>query len=188
MAIDKYQHLADDELLVIYYREQDNQFLGILLQRYTLLLYGVSMKYLKNEVAAQDAVQQIFLKTITELKKNKITFFRSWLYMVAKNHCLYVLREKYKSLSISDNFSEAADETDLSVILHNEKTLMALEDCLPKLNEEQQNCIRLFYLKRKSYQEICELTGYSMMQVKSFIQNGKRNLKILVETFMQQDK
>ena len=188
MAIDKYQHLNDDELLVFFYREHDNQILGILLQRYTLLLYGVSMKYLKNEVAAKDAVQQIFLKTITELKKNKVTYFRSWLYMVAKNHCFYILREKYKTLPITDDFSKAADETDLSVILHNEKTLMALEDCLPKINEEQQTCIRLFYLKKKSYQEICETTGYSMMQVKSFIQNGKRNLKLLVETFMQQDK
>ena len=185
MAVEKYKHLTDEELLVTYYKEQDNQFLGILLQRYTLLLYGVSMKYLKNDVLAQDAVQQIFLKTITELKKNKITYFRSWLYMVAKNHCLYLLREKYKSLPLSDDFSVAAEETDLSVILHNEKTLMAIEDCLPKLNEEQQTCIRLFYLKKNSYQEICEITGYSMLQVKSFIQNGKRNLKILVETYMQ---
>ncbi len=187
MAIDKYQQMSDEELLVSFNREQDNQLLGILLQRYTLLLYGVSMKYLKNDTAAKDAVQQIFLKTITELKKHKVTYFRSWLYMVAKNHCLYLLREKYKSFQISDDISIEAEETDLSVILHNEKALLALEECLPKLNEEQQTCIRLFYLKKNSYQEICDKTGFSMMQVKSFIQNGKRNLKILVETFMQQN-
>lgn len=185
MSIEKYQHITDDELLTIYYREDNNQLLGILLQRYTLLLFGVSMKYLKNEIAAQDAVQQIFLKAIVELKKYKVTYFRSWLYIVAKNHCLHILREKYRIIPIEENNSIAADETDFSVFLQNEKTLLALESCIPKLVEEQNTCITLFYLKKKSYQEICELTGYSMLQVKSFIQNGKRNLKTLVETFMQ---
>ena len=185
VSIEKYQHITDDELLTIYYREENNQLLGILLQRYTLLLFGVSMKYLKNDVAAQDAVQQIFLKVILELKKYKVTYFRSWLYMVAKNHCLHLLREKYKTIPIEENGSIAAEETDFSVFFQNEKTLLALETCLSKLVDEQNTCISLFYLKKKSYQEICEQTGYSMLQVKSYIQNGKRNLKILVETYMQ---
>ena len=84
---DPYQHITDNELLIYYYTEKDNKWVGILLQRYTLLLLGTCMKYLKNEEEAKDAVQQIFLKAITELSKYKVEYFKSWIYMVAKNHC-----------------------------------------------------------------------------------------------------
>jgi RNA polymerase sigma factor (sigma-70 family) len=86
--IDKYRDITDQQLLGNFYADQDTKWLGILLPRYTLLLLGVCMKYLKNEEEAKDCVQQIFLKTITELKKYKVDYFKSWLYMVAKNHCL----------------------------------------------------------------------------------------------------
>ena len=51
------------------------------------------MKYLKNEEAAKDAVQQIFLKVIHELQRYQVQFFKSWLYMIARNHCLMQLRK-----------------------------------------------------------------------------------------------
>ncbi len=181
MPVEKYTNLSDEELLVGYYADGDNQWLGILLQRYTLLLYGVSMKYLKNEAEAQDAVQQIFLKTITELKKYKVTYFKSWLYMVAKNHCLLMLRNKNIVTEIGEELSLPDEELDFLSLQHNEKTLNAIEYCLPKLSIEQNTCVTLFYLQKKSYQEVSDITNFSMLQVKSHIQNGKRNLKILVE-------
>ena len=55
---------------------------------------------------------------------------------------------------------------------------------LEELNPEQKQCLILFYLEKKSYQEISENTGFSLMQVKSYIQNGKRNLKILLDKKM----
>ena len=183
---DKYQHITDDELLARYQSDGDSQWLGILLQRYTLLLFGVCMKYLKNNVAAQDAVQQIFLKTITELKKHKVTYFKAWLYMVAKNHCLLLLRNNNKTVYMEENMVVPAEETDYFSLRHNEKTLMAIENCLPLLNTEQQICITLFYLKKQSYQSVCISTGYSILQVKSYIQNGKRNLKTLVEKHLKE--
>jgi RNA polymerase sigma-70 factor (ECF subfamily) len=91
---DSVDNISDQELLDRYYREQDNKWLGVLLERYTVLLFGVCMKYLKNEERAKDAVQQVFLKVITELKKYKVDYFKSWLYMVARNHCLMQLRDK----------------------------------------------------------------------------------------------
>jgi RNA polymerase sigma-70 factor (ECF subfamily) len=94
MEKEKYQHLADEELIQQYHTSKDNQWIGILLQRYTLLLLGVCMKYLKNETLAKDAVQQIFIKTIVELEKYKVTYFKSWLYTVAKNYCLQQLRHR----------------------------------------------------------------------------------------------
>ena len=182
----KYDDITDEELLSNYLSDGESKWIGALLQRYTLLLFGVCMKYLKDEAAAQDAVQQIFLKTITELKKYKVTYFKSWLYMVAKNYCLLLLRNHNRTITIEDNLAIENEETDYFSLHHNEKTLTAIEECLPLLNPEQKVCITLFYLEKKSYQTICNATGYSTLQVKSYIQNGKRNLKILVEKHLKQ--
>ena len=181
---DKYQHITDQELLEQFYADHNNEWLGILLQRYTLLLLGVSMKYLKNEEEAKDSVQQIFLKVIQELQKYKVEYFKSWLYMVAKNHCLMKLRERQGKITaeISDKLtSKPEDETDLQALVDNDHTLELMELALKELNPEQQQCVTLFYLEKKSYQEVSDETGYSMLQVKSYIQNGKRNLKILIK-------
>ena len=88
MVFRQHKDKDDKELMELFYKDGDNEWLGILLQRYTMLLFGVCMKYLKNEEEAKDSVQQIFLKVIDELKKYKVEYFKSWLYMVAKNHCL----------------------------------------------------------------------------------------------------
>lgn len=184
MKGDKYQHITDQELLEKFYSDHNNEWLGILLQRYTLLLLGVSMKYLKHEEQAKDSVQQIFLKVIQELHKYKVEYFKSWLYMVAKNHCLMKIREKNgkSTIEINENIVSRTEEvTDMQTLLHNDLTLDLLELSLKELNPEQQQCVTLFYLQKKSYQEVSDETGFSMLQVKSYIQNGKRNLKILIE-------
>jgi RNA polymerase sigma-70 factor (ECF subfamily) len=181
---DKYQHITDQELLEQFYTDHNNEWLGILLQRYTLLLLGVSMKYLKNEEEAKDSVQQIFLKVIQELQKYKVEYFKSWLYMVAKNYCLMKLRERSGKpiAALNENFAaRPAEETDQQALLQNEQTLELMEAALKELSTEQQQCVTLFYLQKKSYQEVSNETGFSMLQVKSFIQNGKRNLKLLIE-------
>jgi RNA polymerase sigma-70 factor (ECF subfamily) len=116
-------HTSDQDLLERFYASHDNQWLGILLQRYTLLLLGVCMKYLKNEEEAKDCVQQIFLKTITELHKYRVEYFKSWLYMVAKNHCLMKLRDrqgKYPT-ELKEQMLVTTDE-ESSKTVHIEKT------------------------------------------------------------------
>lgn len=178
---DKYAHITDNELLHFYYTEKDNKWIGILLQRYTLLLLGTCMNYLKNEEEAKDAVQQIFLKAITELEKYKIAYFKSWIYMVAKNHCLMKLRDKNIFIEPNETQQLQSEELDKAEIADKENTLMAMEIAIDELHEEQKTCVTLFYLKKKSYQEIAASTGFSLLQVKSHIQNGKRNLKLAVE-------
>ena len=183
MSPGKYNHIDDNELLQRFYADRDNEWLGILLQRYTLLLLGVCMKYLKNEEEAKDSVQQVFLKAINELHKYKVDYFKSWIYMVAKNHCLMKLRDKGKyTVEISDNIMAAADEiTDKNNYIEKDKALTNMAMALTQLNKEQQLCVTLFYLEKKSYQEITDQTQFSLLQVKSHIQNGKRNLKLLME-------
>lgn len=181
----RYDHITDSELLDKFYSDKDTQWLGILLQRYTFLLLGICMKYLKNEEAAKDAVQQIFLKAIVELEKYKVTYLKSWLYMVAKNHCLMNLRDRHIFIPVEERTEIIATETGPEERIDKEATLTILEKALSELNREQKTCVTLFYLQKKSYQDIADTTGYTLLQVKSFIQNGKRNLKLLVEKKMK---
>lgn len=178
----RYEHITDTELLERYQADNDQRWIGILLERYTLLLLGVCMKYLKDENEARDAVQQIFLKVLTEVSKYKIDFFKSWLYMVAKNHCLMRLRNmqgKYYK-EVNEHLPDAPSE-DRQDLITSERTYDLLEEALKELNEEQRQCVILFYLQKLSYQQISEKTGFTLMQVKSHIQNGKRNLKLLIQ-------
>jgi len=181
VTVPPHTSLTDKELLQLFYADHNNQWLGFLLERYTLLLYGVSMKYLRNPEEAKDAVQQIFLKTITELHKYEVTYFSSWLYMIARNYCLMKLRDKkspVKTVESVASFLPAEEEPDF---LNREELLLQLETAMKELNPEQKMCISLFYLQKKSYQEIAAETGFSLLQVKSYIQNGKRNLRLFIE-------
>jgi len=183
VAKDAFEHIEDKELLNKFYSDGNNKWLGILLKRYTLLLLGVCMKYLKDEEEAKDAVQQIFLKVITELPKYKVEFFKSWLYMMAKNLCLMKLRDRHGRIPVelTDKVVACEEMNTRSELLERDHVLSLIEEALLELNEEQRLCLTLFYLEKKSYQEITDLTGYNLSQVKSYIQNGKRNLKLIVE-------
>jgi RNA polymerase sigma factor (sigma-70 family) len=184
----RFDHITDQELLQHYYADHDLQWIGILLERYTLLLLGVCMKYLKHEEEAKDCVQQIFLKVLTEVPKYKIDFFKSWLYMVAKNHCLMKLRDKGRLVKEFTTDNIPAAESVRHEAIENEHTFDLLEAAIDDLNEEQRQCVLLFYIGKKSYSEISEQTGFTPMQVKSFLQNGKRNLKLILEKKLQENK
>jgi RNA polymerase sigma-70 factor (ECF subfamily) len=185
----QYNHIDDDQLLEFYYKDGNQEWLGILLERYTMLLFGVCMKYIKNEEEAKDCVQQVFLKVLTEAGKYKITFFKSWLYMVAKNHCLMKLRNnvgKNRKELTDVSFDEVSVDIKMEW-LENEKTYTLLEESIQELSEEQKQCVILFYLNKKSYTQITEHTGYNIAQVKSYLQNGKRNLKLILEKKQKQN-
>ena len=187
MSLRKQSYKDDKELLALYYKDRDNEWLGILLERYTMLLFGVCMKYLKNEEEAKDAVQQIYIKVIGELQKYPVDYFKSWLYMVAKNYCLMQLRHRGRfSAEINEQLMASPDEAvDLNEMKEKDKILEHMSVAILQLNKEQQVCVTLFYLEKKSYQQIADHTGYSMLQVKSHIQNGKRNLKIIIDRLRQ---
>jgi RNA polymerase sigma factor (sigma-70 family) len=180
---DPNSHISDQELLDRFYADGNKEWLGVLLSRYTLLLFGVCMKYLKQEEEAKDSVQQIFVKIITELPKYRVTYFKSWIYTIARNHCLMKLRDQHgRKVELSENMLADWDDTSGKTRhLEKDRMLELMSESLGELGEEQKRCILLFYLEKRSYQEIVDTTGYSLMQVKSYIQNGKRNLKLLIE-------
>lgn len=176
-----FEQYTDEQLLTQFYASGSNEWLGTLLQRYTLQLLGVGMKYLKNEEAAKDMVQQVFLKVIQELSRYKVTYFKAWLYTIARNYCLMQLREKNaKPVTELNEQKEniAGHESDFEELLKQNEILDYINEGIKFLPELQQQCLILFYLEKKSYQTISDTTGLSLMNVKSHIQNGKRNLKI----------
>ena len=180
MSSRQFDHITDNELIERFLSDQNKEWLGILLERYTLLLLGVCMKYLKQEEAAKDAVQQVFLKALNEIGKYPIQYPKSWLYKVACNHCLMQLRDQKTSLPLADNAPLIEEPSNIQEHQEKELNLSLLETCITELNKEQQTCITLFYLQKQSYHAIADATGMSVLQVKSHIQNGKRNLKILM--------
>lgn len=180
-----YNSLSDNDLIANYCKSGDNVFLGILYKRYGHLVLGLCIKYLKNEDEAQDLVMNIFEKLSSDLKKHKIEFFKSWLYTYSKNFCLMELRKKQsqlkKDIELQESailFMDSASDSHLNNAEEKESTILQLEIALKELNKEQKLCLELFYYKNKSYNEIVSITGYSANEVKSYIQNGKRNLKL----------
>jgi len=189
VTTDLYKDISDKELLERFRQHHNSEWLGILLQRYTLLLFGVCMKYLKNEEEAKDCVQQIFLKVIQEIPKYEIDYFKSWLYMVARNQCLTILRDRKGKVPvelpvISDSTREEEDVDITDKVLADG----LLDEALSELNKEQHECISLFYMQKKSYMDISVQTGYSLQQVKSYIQNGKRNLRLYIQKKLKTTK
>lgn len=185
---DKYGSLSDDELLNRFRSPGDMPVIEELFNRYAHLLYGVCIKYLKDTEEAKDAVMEIFGILIEKIPVTSINYFKGWVYTVTKNHCLMKLRkdgsERKHHDELVQNLNEEFMESDTFMNLYNEDTTVFqaenLNTMLNKLNREQEKCLRMMYLENRSYKEITRITGYSLNQVKSYIQNGKRNLKILI--------
>lgn len=184
------QVLADEELIRSYQASGDTLYVGELYTRYTHLVYGVCMKYFKEEEASKDAVMQLFESLHLKLLEFKIENFKSWIHTVSKNHCLMALRkikterkhhqEIYKDSKASIMESDAIFHPTES--MQREEKLTLLEKAIEQLKVEQKTCIELLYLQQKSYQEVAHITGYDIKKVKSYIQNGRRNLKIILES------
>jgi RNA polymerase sigma factor (sigma-70 family) len=175
--------LADKDLVSLYKASGDMSALGELYQRYMDLVYGVCLKYFKDTETAKDSVMQIFEELVVKLKKHEVDNFRGWLHQVAKNHCLMQLRtpKNLKTVEFNGDLVQSEENVHLNGVLEKEENFRKLEYCIGTLTTEQQEAIKLFYLDGKCYNEIVELTGQEWNQVRSFIQNGRRNLKLCMD-------
>lgn len=168
---------SDEELISSYLSSKDPVFIGMLFDRYSHLVFAVSMKFLKNEDDSKDAVIHIFEKLPRDLVNYSIHNFSSWLHTVTRNYCFRFLSKNKNNFVQIENIPDLIDGEDDSF----EKIYLPfLDDAINSLNNEQKICIDLFYIQNRSYQEISEITKYSLKEVKSYIQNGKRNLKIIL--------
>lgn len=178
-----YNTLSDIELIQEYKKSGDLNLIGMLYNRYMALVYGVCLKYLKDREESKDAVMQIFEKLMDSLKEHEVTHFKSWLYITSRNHCLMALRARKGK--VFEEISPVFMENELLLHLQDEPemetNLTKLEKCIDHLISEQKHCVTLFYMQQKCYREIVQITGFDDNKVKSYIQNGKRNLKLCME-------
>ena len=175
--------ISDQQLVAAYTDSGDLKTLGDLYQRYMDLVYGVCLKYLGDQELAKDAVMNIFEELVQKLHKYEIDHFKSWLYTLAKNHCLMQLRspKSKRTVELDVSLMQSEDETHLNGVIQKEEEYRKLEKCLQTLSAEQKESVELFYLQNKCYNEIAGITGQDWNKVKSLIQNGRRNLKICME-------
>ncbi|MCF6360672.1 MAG: sigma-70 family RNA polymerase sigma factor [Cyclobacteriaceae bacterium] len=180
----KTSSLTDQELIAHYKKKRDQKYFAELFTRYSHLIMGVCIKYLKNTEAAKDGVMNLYESISEKLITNEVSNFGGWIYVVTKNYCLGELRKQAKEGIVENSLTESMEfeiqphhTNDYSL----EQQIVALEKCIAELNKEQGKCVSLFYLKKKSYREVTNLTGFELNKVKSNIQNGKRNLKNCIE-------
>ncbi len=178
--------LPDNELIERFRYSHDNQYVGVLYTRYAHLVLGLCIKYFEDVDMAKDATMSIFELLLHELKRHHIDHFKSWLYTVSKNYCLQELRKKKSRNKKEDLFKDFLQDTmeselDMHPKEHKELLLLRMEKLLPTLKNNQRLCLKMFYLEGKSYVDISYELNFSLKEVKSHIQNGKRNLKIKMQ-------
>jgi RNA polymerase sigma factor (sigma-70 family) len=175
--------ITDAELVQLYRTNADLNVLSNLYQRYMDLIYGICLKYLKDPEAAKDAVINIYEELIVKLKQHEVSNFKSWLYTLSRNHCLMQLRKEkgHHTVEIPETFMQSGELMHPDAVEQKEEKLNSMEKCLEQLPGEQKTCVTLFYLQGKCYNEITEQTGIEWNKVRSYIQNGRRNLKLCIE-------
>lgn len=172
---------SDEELVIHYQKTKDKLLVGELYKRHSLMCFAVCNKYFKHEEKAKDAAMAVFEKLFDDLLRHTPHNFKSWLYSVCKNYCLMQLRKPVVEVSLEENEDSFVE---FDKLLHptndggaKERKLRILEEAITQLNTQQKVCIELFYIEQKTYHQVSEATGYTLNEVKSHIQNGKRNLK-----------
>lgn len=184
---EKHPEKTDEDLLLLFQQSGSLDVLGELYSRHMHLVYGVAVKYLGDRDDARDATMQIFEKLVSDLPGQEIRQFKSWLYVLTKNHCLMEIRSKKSSDRRLEGFKTEQEFMESEQVLHpidrEDKSIeQALKECIDKLKAEQRQCIELFYYKKMCYREISGSLGMAEKKVKSLLQNGKRNLKICLES------
>ena len=175
---------TDKELVTSFKQSGEINYLSILYQRYMDLVFGVCLKYFKDTERSKDAVMEIFEELNTKLRQHEVENFKGWLHVLARNYCLMQLRSprNMKTGEFNADFMQLEENTHLnSEALEKESNFVKMEQCLETLPDEQKDSVRLFYLENKCYNEIAAITGYDWNKVRSYIQNGRRNLKLCMD-------
>jgi RNA polymerase sigma factor (sigma-70 family) len=175
---------TDKELVAAFKQSGNMEYLSSLYQRYMDLVFGVCLKYFKDAERSKDAVMDIFEELNNKLRQHEVENFKGWLHVLTRNYCLMQLRSprNMKTTEFNADFMQSAENTHLNgEVVEKEMNFVKMEQCLEALPQEQKETVRMFYLENKCYNEIAALTGFDWNKVRSYIQNGRRNLKICMD-------
>lgn len=178
---------SDEDLAQEYYTSGNKDLVGDLFEKHVKTVFGVCLFYFRDKDLAKDMVMQIFEKLITDLRKTEVKNFKAWLSFVVRNHCISEIRKNKNKHFVPETYldfemKETNFETEVAVDAVNDELMLEnMKACLSLLKDNQRKCVELFYLKALSYHEISSATKLTLNEVKSNIQNGKRNLKLMIE-------
>lgn len=190
----KKQFTSDEELLKHYKQSGDKELFADLFKKHVSVVYGTCLFYLQDKDEAQDATMQLFEKLMLDINNREIENFKGWLSFVVRNHCISIIRKnKSQTKNIKSYYEFEYETPDLDKeekinAVNDDLLIEQMRESLPKLKENQRICVELFYLQNKSYQDIADETGFTLNEIKSYIQNGKRNLKLLLEEKIRENK
>lgn len=177
--------VSDELLLERFVRSGDTAALGTLYGRYMPMVYGVCLKWLQDSGKAEDAVMSIYEELVRKLPQQQVESFRGWLFVVARNYCLMELRKQqrrptdlYAPEDMQRYDDGGTESPDAELPPDHSKPL---EKCMGELPDAQRKSVQWFYYEDKSYKDIADLMQEEVGKVRSFIQNGRRNLKICLE-------
>ena len=162
-----------------------------LFKAYTKDIFGVAYYILKDQQAAKDIIMDVFEVLLKQDSLAKIQNKKAWLLGTSRNLSLKKFNKQIKTQyglehkNIIEQIVEKDDQEELIIKNANEEAML---EQLALLKPLQSKCITLYYLKGLSYQQIAKKENISMNDVKSNIQNGKRNLKIKLEKLAINDQ
>jgi RNA polymerase sigma-70 factor (ECF subfamily) len=183
----KKEYVSDEDLLLQYKQSGDKDLFADLFKKHVTTVYGTCLFYLQDKDEAQDATMVLFEKMMLDISTREINNFKAWLSFVVRNHCISLIRKsktasKNKKSYYEFEMEETSYQAEEKIQSVSDETLLEhMKNCLPRLKDKQRMCVERFYLQNKSYQDIADETGYSLNEIKSHIQNGKRNLKLMIE-------
>lgn len=183
----KKEYVSDEDLLLQYKQSGDKDLFADLFKKHVTTVYGTCLFYLQDKDEAQDATMVLFEKLMLDISTREINNFKAWLSFVVRNHCISLIRKsktafKNKKSYYDFEMEETSYEAEEKIqSVSDDALLQEMKNCLPRLKDKQRICVERFYLQNKSYQDIADETGYNLNEIKSHIQNGKRNLKLMIE-------
>jgi RNA polymerase sigma-70 factor (ECF subfamily) len=182
----KKKHSSDEELALAYFRTGNKDLVGELFEKHVKTVYGVCLFYFRDKDIAKDAVMQIFERLMVELRKTEIKSFKGWLSFVVRNYCISEIRKRNNRHFVNESYLDfelatpVLMEEEMISATSDDQMLAYMKECLHLLKPDQKMCLEMFYLKNMSYQQISGSSGLTLNEVKSRIQNGKRNLKLMI--------
>ena len=184
----RWSSLSDEALAAHYRRHGEEGAIAELFGRYVHLVYGACRNFLPNKSAEEwrDQVMVVFERVAVYARESKIEAINTWVFAITRNECFSRLREQERTNRYQQDWEYF--EKSSAPVMENEGLLrlyqveepdtgQLLENAMAKLEDKQRRCIELFYGQGKSYREVAEATGFTLKQVKSYLQNGKRRLE-----------
>lgn len=168
---------SETELVTELLARRDGRIFEELYRRSRRKIFGVCFNLLGEAAAAEDACHDAYIRAWEKLDSLRGSDFTAWVRRIAANRCYDELRRRRPD-ELDENHPEPATDhrIDRSVIARQE--LDRAIDVIASLEEHQRRVFLLRHIDHHSYEEISEATGFDAKQVKSYLQNARRNFHL----------